>query len=105
MSVVGDSLPLIVPFFSVAVILSWSVTCCMVRRAQRTVGALEDRISALESRANKPSVITIPTQQTQQPVYAIPYSTQPVYPPPVPGLYYQPRASAPPAPQPNAMSF
>lgn len=89
-----DALPVIVPFFGVGLLLSWSVTCCMVRRTRRVVDNLESRIASLESRA----VASAPTQT----VYTLPYATQPAYPPSTGiGVYYPPRPTAPP----SAMSF
>ena len=96
MSVV-DTLPFVLPFFGGAVILSWTVTCCMARRTQRVLGILEDRVSLLEARAVAPPAPSAPLPA--QAVYT--YAAQPVYQTPVAGVYYPPRATAPPV----AMSF
>lgn len=99
-------LPVIVPFFGAAVILSWSVTCCTARRLSHTLNNLQSRVEALEiHRATVvPSVpiqtlpyaypqqmVALPQQQQQQPP---PYNRQVVYYIP-PQQQQQVRASAP----------
>ena len=107
-------LPVVVPFFGAAVILSWSMTCCMVRRTARILDGVQARVEALEAQR----LLTLPPQpqqqtpqQQQQPMFVptvqtIPYSYPRQQPPPPynqqAAVYYIPppqqgqvRASAP----------
>jgi hypothetical protein len=76
----------------------------MARRTRRILGAFEDRIFALESRGTGPAtatagpIVTVPATVASQTVYTVPYATQGGYlSSGVHGIYYPPRATAPPA--------
>lgn len=93
-------LPVIVPFFGAAVLMSWSVTCCTARRLSRTIGTLQSRVEALElQRASIPAAVPSAPAMVQ----TIPYTYLPQQPPPynrqavyyIPPQQQQPRASAP----------
>ena len=100
------ALPLIVPFFGAAVLISCSVSCCLYRRAARSYAVLTDRVAALEAR---PAVAAPTPQATVVPVYNVPAYAGGVQYRTAASPYYAPVASAPPFPQgqqsPRAMNF
>ncbi len=96
-----EALPLIVPFFGGAVILSLTAMCCGFRRFRNRLNYLEERVASLEAR---PLPLPAPVQTstpTQIYIPSYPQATL-VAPPPYRPLaptfnYVPPRASAPPA--------
>ena len=88
-----NALPLIVPFFAAALVISNTVTCCLSRRAARDVAFLRERVGALEARPYPPQI----PAATVVPVYNVPYGAAQYR--PAQGSYYPMAvASAPPAP-------
>ena len=87
-----EALPLIVPFFGGAVLISLTVVCCGFRRFGRRLGYLEERVAMLEAR---PIQTTAPPMAPTQ-VYIPTYPPATIVPPP-PYNYMAPRATAPPS--------
>ena len=92
MPVVSEVLPIVVPFFGAALLISCAATTCFWRRSRRELSTLASRVAALETRVNAPPAQPM---QTVVPVY----NMQPFRP-----AYYSgpqtmyPVASAPPMP-------
>lgn len=107
------ALPLIVPFFGGALLLSCTAICCGYRRLRHQMGYLEDRLGLLEtelrSRAlaqaqvSSPAPTQIPIVRPQVPTVFIPSYPPAALPPPPYRAgatnynYVPPQASAPPA--------
>ncbi len=70
----NDFLPVVVPFFGAAVFLSWTVTCCAVRRTSRIIYGLQSRVEALELQRTS-------TPAYQQPVVPVVQTVPYQYPP------------------------
>jgi hypothetical protein len=88
-----EALPLIIPFFGGAVILSLTAMCCGFRRFRNRINYLEERVAALEARPYTPTAPTPPTA-----VYIPSYPPQHAMIAPPPYSYMAPaRASAPPS--------
>lgn len=81
-----EALPLIVPFFGGAVILSLTAMCCGFRRFRNHINYLEERVAALEARPYTPTThSSTPPMQVYIPSY------------PPPPYSYAARATAPPS--------
>jgi len=87
-------LPMIIPFFGAAVVISCGFTCCLWRRNSRNYAFVMDRVTALETRylqATQAPQATI--QPAIMPVYNVQYGMPPTYRPSI-VPYYQPGPSA-----------
>jgi hypothetical protein len=89
-----EALPLIVPFFGGALLLSCTAICCGYRRLRHQIGYLEDRVGLLETELRSRALALAPAQ------VSAPVPTQvPIVRPQVPTVFipsYPPAALAPP---------